>query len=314
MYFIMLIITLIGLFIILILFLKAIKFNLKKAMILISIILSISFLSSLKNTPKRYFDFNWENEYEGYAISVSRDFLALRRNNLKIPSKYKGKPVIGINDYAFEFNRTEDGYKFITLKKIKIPNTVKYIGVSAFAHHELKEVKIPDSVVFIGEGAFANNKLKEVKIPDSVVFIGEGTFTHNELKKVKIPDSIVFVGANAFSGNNISKIEDIQLGAGLTDYWVFDEETGELKGHIGLPKNYDLVIPDFIKGKTVTSIALNSFYNINLKSVFIPDSVKHISEEGFHLSNWYNDTVIYGKAGSEAERYAKKHGMRFVAE
>ena len=292
MYFIMLIITLIGLFIILILFLKAIKFNLKKAMILISIILSISFLSSLKDTPKKYFDFNWENEYEGYAISVTRDFLALRRNNLKIPSKYKGKPVIGINDYAFEFNRTEDGYKFITLKKIKIPNTVKYIGVSAFAHHELKEVKIPDSVVFIGEG----------------------TFTHNELKKVKIPDSIVFVGANAFSGNNISKIEDIQLGAGLTDYWVFDEETGELKGHIGLPKNYDLVIPDFIKGKTVTSIALNSFYNINLKSVFIPDSVKHISEEGFHLSNWYNDIVIYGKAGSEAERYAKKHGMRFVAE
>ncbi|NLK62108.1 MAG: leucine-rich repeat domain-containing protein, partial [Fusobacteria bacterium] len=232
------------------------------------------------------------NEYEGYAISVSRDFLALRRNNLKIPSKYKGKPVIGINDYAFDFNRTEDGYKFITLKKIKIPNTVKYIGVRAFDWNELERVKIPDSVVFIGERAFARN----------------------ELKKVKIPDSVVFVGPNAFSGNNISEIEDIQLGAGLTDYWVFDEETGELKGHIGLPKNYDLVIPNSIRGKTVTSIASNSFYNINLKSVFIPDSVKHISEDGFYLSNWYNDIVIYGKAGSEAEKYAKKHGMRFVAE
>ncbi|MBQ4143045.1 MAG: leucine-rich repeat domain-containing protein, partial [Thermoguttaceae bacterium] len=66
-----------------------------------------------------------------------------------------------------------------------------------------------------------------------------------------------------------------------------------------------VTIPD-----SVTSIGDKAF-NLckSLTSVTIPDSVTSIGEEAFRGCS--EDLVIYGTAGSEAERYAKKNRKKF---
>ena len=64
----------------------------------------------------------------------------------KISDEYKGKPVTQIADNAFSSG---------TVKKVNIPNTVTYIGASAFASCVyLTSIEIPDGVTVIGKGAF----------------------------------------------------------------------------------------------------------------------------------------------------------------
>ena len=142
----------------------------------------------------------------------------LRKLELIIPSTiyYSGYEydVVGIGKYAFA-----DSYGFQT---IVIPESVKYIGKSAFFKSAIQCVNIPDSVECIGEDAFAIcealtevvlsksiieldgtfagcDKLKYIDIPDSVINIGEGTFSGcKSLMSVIIPRSVKSIGKSAF--------------------------------------------------------------------------------------------------------------------
>lgn len=59
----------------------------------------------------------------------------------------------------------------------------------------------------------------------------------------------------------------------------------------------------------VTTIGMEAFRGCeNLTSVTIPESVTTIGERAFEGCN---RLTIYGKAGSEAERYAKEKGTKF---
>ncbi len=87
-----------------------------------------------------------------------------------------------------------------TKASVTIPNSVNYIGVSAFAGcHELTSITIPNSVTSIGEYAFSNSALTSVTIPNSVTSIGDGAFyfCYNVLS-VTIPNSVTSIGDNAF--------------------------------------------------------------------------------------------------------------------
>ena len=65
--------------------------------------------------------------------------------------------------------------------------------------------------------------------------------------------------------------------------------------------------------ESVTSIGDYAFRECkSLTSVTIPNSVTSIGDSAF--KDCPEDLVIYGKAGSEAERYAKKNWMKFQAE
>ena len=66
-----------------------------------------------------------------------------------------------IGDYAFDCSGQ-------TIKKLVIPNKVKFIGESAFGGCGIEELTLGSSVEEIGEGAFQFNNITHVTIPASV--------------------------------------------------------------------------------------------------------------------------------------------------
>ncbi|MDO4628179.1 MAG: leucine-rich repeat protein [Planctomycetia bacterium] len=67
--------------------------------------------------------------------------------------------------------------------------------------------------------------------------------------------------------------------------------------------------------ESVATIKSTAFYGCpKLKSIHIPASVTQIGRNIFPGKNDSPDFTIYGNPGSEAEKYAKEHNIRFVAE
>lgn len=88
-----------------------------------------------------------------------------------------------------------------TITHITLPETLKYIGASAFADMPaLEEIRIPDQVEQIDELAFYECiNLKDITIPGSVKSIGRFVFARcTSLKRVHICDGVVEMGIGAF--------------------------------------------------------------------------------------------------------------------
>ncbi|MDB2016726.1 leucine-rich repeat protein [[Clostridium] symbiosum] len=97
---------------------------------------------------------------------------------VKIPSKIDGYAVEGIGHIAFKGNND--------IKKIIIPNGVKFIGVGAFEDcTNLSSVILPDSIKEILGGAFSGcDSLKEFTIPNGIEEIHENSISGDKLKTV----------------------------------------------------------------------------------------------------------------------------------
>lgn len=120
--------------------------------------------------------------------------------------------------------------------------------------------------------------IEEVWIPDCVKVVGCESFFEATVGKVVIPDSVTVIEADAF-----------------VDSWL-----------------KEVVIPD-----SVTTIETWAFSGCeSLQSITIPESVTSIGPwaigyRELHFKPWLDPVpfgkpvIIYGKKGSEAERYAK---------
>ena len=134
------------------------------------------------------------------------------------------------------------------LKKITLPNTLKFIGTWAFSETKLDSVTIPASVVRIGYGAFykaglnsltfepgsnliamyddadlyssfGNNNLKSITIPKSVQYIGGDTFVSNKLTSVsfEVGSRLKYIGLRAFAYNQLTNTGLGKLPSTLTN-------------------------------------------------------------------------------------------------
>ena len=136
--------------------------------------------------------------------------------SVEIPSEINGKPVTSIDQYSFYQKK---------MTSVKIPDTVKKIGKSAFYEcKNLKSVHIPDGVtkldpyVFgecrsltsfnIPKGiteipayAFAATKITSIDIPSNITKIGESAFEFSfKATSLTIPDSVTEIDKKAFRG------------------------------------------------------------------------------------------------------------------
>ena len=143
-----------------------------------------------------------------------------KSTNLSIPStlKLKGKirKVVAIAPRAFAKDDQgaitdivlpkylveigEDAFRGSDIASVEMPNTVKRLGVHAFADcKNLKNVTLSSSLTLIPMGAFSGcEALEELQVPASVKKIADLAFEASGLKEMELPMGVKMVGAGAF--------------------------------------------------------------------------------------------------------------------
>lgn len=138
---------------------------------------------------------------------------------LEIPSEITIKgtnyKITGIENHLLDINKKGEIKKYgwgRTLKKVIVPNTVKRIGLNAFAYQSyLEDIELPASVQSIGGYAFGLcTSLKRIRIPEGVTVIAAHTFDGcKNLQKVILPESLQKIYIGAFQ--NCSSLTDINI-------------------------------------------------------------------------------------------------------
>ena len=143
-----------------------------------------------------------------------------KSTNLSIPStlKLKGKirKVVALAPRAFAKDDQgsitdivlpkylveigEDAFRGSDIASVEMPNTVKRLGVHAFADcKNLKNVTLSSSLTLIPMGAFSGcEALEELQVPASVKKIADLAFEASGLKEMELPMGVEMVGAGAF--------------------------------------------------------------------------------------------------------------------
>ena len=101
------------------------------------------------------------------------------------------------------------------LEKMAIPNSVTYIGTSAFS--DCSALATVTGIPNLSLGMFENCKsLTFIEIPDDITIIGQFAFRGcTGLTSVIIPDNVITIGSNSFTG--CSNIKSITIGSGVTE-------------------------------------------------------------------------------------------------
>ena len=127
--------------------------------------------------------------------------------NVTIPSKYKGKKVTTIGEYAFCYS-FYDQMHGKNIETINLPNSIKTIEKYAFwANHSIKKITLNEGLEKIGENAFEQTKISSINIPSSVKEIGNGAFSScYDLSQVTLNEGLEKIGDSAFKDTKITSI------------------------------------------------------------------------------------------------------------
>ncbi|MBO4534724.1 MAG: leucine-rich repeat protein, partial [Clostridia bacterium] len=205
-------------------------------------------------------------------------------NDLVIPMFINGNKVVAIGDGAFESTTS-------IVRSVTIPTSVKSIGASAFAGcTDLSYLYVPYSVTSIGDDAFAGcSSLIELVFVSDVDNIGNGIFAGVSA------DLVVYYSANRAGGaltNNIGVYTlraGVNFNTGTPSTCFVSKENGDgtvtitaLKSHNCGFSHETVVVPNYIKGKTVEVIGAGAFAGSQVRSVTIGSTVKTIEVEAFN--------------------------------
>ena len=184
--------------------------------------------------------------------------------------------------------------------------------------------------------------IKSVVVDEGVTLVGQRAFHGCEsLTSISIAESVEYVGGYAFEGTPWEMKSSAPAYAGKHLYYY--KSSASQNGEFTVPdgtysvstwacgscKFNRVVLPDsmgrigsyaFAFCQNLSEIVIpNSLYQIDegafrdcssLHEIYLPASVKKIGEKVF--DGLPSDFTIYGFKGTEAQRYAKSHGIRFV--
>lgn len=124
--------------------------------------------------------------------------LSTNNGSVEIPSEIK----IGKKTYQV----TSVGYGAFmnnwSVKSVKLPESITYIGRDAFAGSDIENIEVPNGVKKIDYYAFAYcDELISVKLGEGIDSIHSNVFDGClQLKEINFPSTIKFIGYQAFSG------------------------------------------------------------------------------------------------------------------
>lgn len=165
--------------------------------------------------------------------------------------KYASSPLITtIGNGAFT--------GLLNLKRLRIPDDITRVENYVFGYCEsLKTVKLPSAVTYIGVGCFNYSNIEEFDIPPNVTQLEKNVFTGcRHLRKVNGIERLVSIGANCFDGC-----------ISLTGEIVFNEAIDSIENY--LCRNSLLDIVKF-RG-TPTSVSSNAFQGCStITDIYVP--------------------------------------------
>ena len=166
-----------------------------------------------------------------------------------------------------------------------IPKGTEIIGDGAFRKCEgLSRTSIPGTVTRIGRYAFAETALESIEIPDSVTSIGDLAFYSTNVEKVSIPDSVTEIGANPFAGcEDLTSIKASKSNPtlGSKDGVLYSIPDRRL---VAYPAGKEASKYDVPQG--ADRIGDYAFYQADVASVILPDSVTEIGDYGLYLAGY----------------------------
>lgn len=190
--------------------------------------------------------------------------------------------VIGIGAHAFS--------ECSQLGEIRLPLSIRFIGVGAFANSNIHSISLHEGIDSIGGAAFRDcYYLTSIILPKSVKRICSGLFygCRNLKKVVFLTEELSCIPDDAFHG--CSSLEDL----------VFPSTIKELgsAAFMGTRKLANLEIP-----KSVEKIGSSCFYGCGATYLEIPDKVKELEGEMFRGSKRLKSI----KLPSSLERLSKQ--------
>lgn len=221
----------------------------------------------------------------------------------KVSEKYKKK--FDYQDYitkgAVLYHRTSSStvdmcaVKYTKKGKLTVPKKVgKYTvtgvkkidgvigGTIGTLHKWIEQVILADTIKKLGAYVFEFSSFTKIKLPKDLTRIEEYALYGNHLKEIHLPSKLRYVGEKAFIRTFYAKDKDI-----------IPDEVKQL------PKS--ILIPESVK-----TIEDGNFGYYEINYPFLDEG-----EDGWDyvkISNY----KIKGRKGSYAQKYAKKHGLKFV--
>ena len=260
---------------------------------------------------------SWYDSQPDGPIISGKTFLDYKSDDTYIEEYTIPYGIESIAEYAFS--------GLSSLKKINIPDTVKYIGSGAFSYTGISEVVIPEGVKKISNYLFSGcTNLSKVTIPDSVTYIGYSAFEgcKNISGEFIIPENVTYIGGYAFVDTNITnfkfqrddKITYIGERAFCYTPWYNAQPDG------------DLYIEDvFLEIKSPSSDETPTVESVNIKdgtrviacgalcgyegSITVPDSIEYINDEAFSYSSATNDVITKNVVEIGAFAFAECHNI-----
>ena len=184
-------------------------------------------------------------------------------DNKDIESIVIPEGVTHISDWAFS--------NCESLMSVKLPSTLKSIGMGAFMRSGIEEIILPDGLTEIGNEAFAECRyLEKVTLPAGIKALNEYVFRSCEaLRSIIIPEGVTHIDNGAFA--YCYKLEEVVLPSTLK---VIDDEAFgwcHALEKITLPSGLE-------------TIGASAFCIIGIKGYFvIPQSVTKIGENAFDI-------------------------------
>ncbi len=206
---------------------------------------------------------NYDNKI--YFIGIFEENLKPYKPILSLSEKEKKN---NFNKIKLELIKNSDNFDFLIENDV----LVKYQGRE-------KNIKIPNSIKKIGIGAFWNcTSLIAVEIPNGLEIIGGDAFYYcHNLKSLNIPKSVQIIGNDPFAACPLLTLTNESPNFILNEGVLYNKEKDTLIHYPINNSSKKFVIPDGVK-----YIGKHAFYNcINLKSITIPQSVLCIENNAF---------------------------------
>ena len=149
------------------------------AVVVVVLLLIIVITAATKDANRFTYQLKSDDTYEITDIKNTFRGGWFSKDELVLPSEYKGKPVTSVKKILVTY-----------ACKIIIPEGITTIADGAFIGcRNVTEISIPSSVTSIGSNAFNNcSSLTSVVIPDSVTSIGSRVFAScSSLTSVSLP-------------------------------------------------------------------------------------------------------------------------------